>query len=68
MMLPRALLLFSLFVMCLFAFICSSVVYIYCTSPVCSCSMYGFVCDVQNDQILDVLHEWLEGVCQTLPS
>lgn len=67
-MLPGAFLLFSLFVMCLFAFICSLVVYVYRASPVCSCRTYDFVCDRQNDQILDAVDGWLEGVCQTLPS
>lgn len=68
MVLPGALLLFSLFVTCSFAFICNLVLHVYRTSPVCSCSTYDFVCDTQNDQILDVVDGWLEGIWQTLPS
>jgi len=52
MMLPGALLLFGLFVTCLFAFFCSLVVYVCRASPVCSCSAYGSVCDTRNDRVL----------------
>lgn len=56
MLLPEALLLFSLFVTCSFAFIGGLVPYVSHTSPVrISCGAHGLVCDTQSDWILDAV-------------
>lgn len=50
MMLPGALLLFSLF-----AFICHLVTHVHWPSLACSCPMCGCGCDTQDEQSLDVV-------------
>lgn len=55
MLLPGALLLFSLLATCLFVFISGLVPYVSRISPTrISCGAYGLVCDTQSDRILNV--------------
>lgn len=54
MLLPGALLLFSLLASYLFAFISGLVPYVSRISPTrISCGAYGLVCNTQSDRILD---------------